>query len=96
VRTVKLDIEVRPVGGGEYAVAVKEGAAVSEVSVVASERFLAELDAPDAPVEEVVREAVVVILDQRPGGDLGDEIDLEDVAGYDEAFVPELQSRLGF
>ena len=83
-------------GGGEFTVAVKEGAAVSEVSVMASERFLAELDTPDAPVEEVVREAVVVILDLRSGSDLGDEIDLEDVAGDDEEFVPELQSRLGF
>jgi hypothetical protein len=93
---VRLDIEVRPVGGGEFTVAVKEGAAVSEVSVMASERFLAELDTPDAPVEEVVREAVVVILDLRSGTGLGDEIDLEDVAGDDEDFVPELQSRLGF
>ncbi|HEY0485111.1 MAG TPA: hypothetical protein VGD72_02540 [Mycobacteriales bacterium] len=93
---MRLDIEVRPVGGGEFTVAVKEGAAVSEVSVMASERFLAELDTPDAPVEEVVREAVVVILDLRSGSDLGDEIDLEDVAGDDEEFVPELQSRLGF
>jgi hypothetical protein len=94
--SIRLDIEVRPVGAGEFTVAVKEGAAVSEVAVVASERFLAELDVPDAPAEEVVREAVVVLLDLRDGEPLGDEIDLDDVAGYDEEFVPELQSRLGF
>jgi phage tail sheath gpL-like len=92
---MSIDIDVRQVDGGEFTVDVDDGKQVAAVSVVASERFLAELDVPDAPVEEVVREAVVILLD-RPAGSLGDEIDLEEVAGDDEEFVPELQSRLGF
>jgi hypothetical protein len=90
-----LDIEVSPAGAGEFTVAVKEGSAVSELTVLAPDRFVAELDVPDAPIEEVVREAVVVLLDH---GDraLADEVDLEEVAAEDEDFVPDLQSRLGF
>jgi hypothetical protein len=91
-----LDIEVRPLGAGEFSVAVDDGSGVIEASVVASERFLVDLDVPDAPVEEIVREAVALLLLQRPGAPLGDDIDLEDVAGEDEDFVAELQSRLGF
>ncbi|MCW2612370.1 MAG: hypothetical protein QOC93_1661 [Actinomycetota bacterium] len=91
-----LDIVVRPSDGGEFTVEVADGAAVTRVSVVASERFLTGLDAPDAPAEEVVREAVALLLDERPPGQLADQIDLDEVAAEDEEFVPELQSRLGF
>jgi hypothetical protein len=93
---MSIGIEVRQVDGGEFTVDVDDGAGVSEVSVVASERFLSELDVPDAAAEEIVREAVVVLLDRRPPGSLEGDIDLEEVAGDDEEFVPELQSRLGF
>jgi hypothetical protein len=93
---MSIDIEVRQLDGGEFTVDVDDGAGVSEVSVVASERFLADLDVPDAAAEEIVREAVVVLLDRRSPGTLEGEIDLEEVAGDDEEFVPELQSRLGF
>ncbi|HEY0358915.1 MAG TPA: hypothetical protein VGD11_10055 [Mycobacteriales bacterium] len=91
-----LDIVVRPGDGGEFTVEVAEGTAVTEVTVVASDRFLAGLDVPDAPTVEVVREAVALLLGQRPDGTLAAEIDLDDIAAEDEDFVPELQSRLGF
>jgi hypothetical protein len=93
---VPLDIVVRPADGGEFTVEVADGTAVTELSVVASERFLTGLDVPDASIEEVVREAVALLLDQRGPGLLAAEIDLDDVAADDEEFVPELQSRLGF
>jgi hypothetical protein len=93
---VALDIVVRPGDGGEFTVEVAEGTAVTEVTVVASDRFLAGLDVPDAPTVEVVREAVALLLGQRPDGTLAAEIDLDDIAAEDEDFVPELQSRLGF
>ncbi|MCW2566928.1 MAG: hypothetical protein JWN54_1025 [Mycobacterium sp.] len=91
-----LEIVVRPGDGGEFTVEVAEGTAVTEVTVVASDRFLAGLDVPDAPTVEVVREAVALLLGQRPDGTLAAEIDLDDIAAEDEDFVPELQSRLGF
>ena len=91
-----LDIVVRPGDGGEFTVEVAEGTAVTEVTVVASDRFLAGLDVPDAPTIEVVREAVALLLGQRPDGTLAAEIDLDEVAADDDDFVPELQSRLGF
>jgi hypothetical protein len=91
-----VDIEVQPVGAGEFTVEVDDGSGVTEVSVVASERFLTDLDVPDAPVVEIVREAVALLLLQPSGTALADEIDLEEVAGEDEGFVAELQSRLGF
>jgi hypothetical protein len=91
-----LDIAVRPGDGGEFTVDIAEGATVTSVTVVTSDRFLAGLDVPDAPTVEVVREAVAVLLDQRPDGTLADEIDLDEVAAADDEFVPELQSRLGF
>jgi hypothetical protein len=90
-----LDIEVQSDGSGEFTVKVDDGTEVTELSVIASDRFLAELDVPDAPVEEVVREAVVIVLDRRLGA-AGTEIDLEYLAGDDEDFAAELQSRLGF
>jgi hypothetical protein len=93
---VALDIVVRPGDGGEFTVEVAEGTAVTEVTVVASDRFLAGLDVPDAPTVEVVREAVALLLGQRPDGTLAAEIDLDEVAADDDDFVPELQSRLGF
>jgi hypothetical protein len=93
---VALDIVVRHADGGEFTVEVADGPTVTEVSVVASDRFLAGLDVPDAPTAEVVREAVALLLDQRPPGTLAAEIDLDDMAAEDEDFVPELQSRLGF
>jgi hypothetical protein len=93
---VALDIVVRPGDGGEFTVEVAEGTAVTEVTVVASDRFLAGLDVPDAPTIEVVREAVALLLGQRPDGTLAAEIDLDEVAADDDDFVPELQSRLGF
>jgi hypothetical protein len=88
-----LDIEVQSVGGGEFTVEVGNGAALA---VVASDRFVVELDVPDTPVEEIVREAVALLLDRRPGGVLGDELDLEEIAGAEDDFAPDLQSRLGF
>jgi hypothetical protein len=93
---VALDIVVRPGDGGEFTVEVAEGTAVTEVTVVASDRFLAGLDVPDAPTVEVVREAVALLLGQRPDGTQAAEIDLDEVAAADDDFVPELQSRLGF
>jgi hypothetical protein len=93
---VALEIVVRSADGGEFTVEVAEGSAVTELSVVASDRFLAGLDVPDAPTVEVVREAVALLLDQRPAATLAAEIDLDEVAADDDDFVPELQSRLGF
>jgi hypothetical protein len=90
-----LDIQVQSDGAGEFTVKVDDGTEVTELSVIASDRFLAELDVPDAPVEEVVREAVVIVLDRRLGT-AGAEIDLEYLAGDDEDFAAEVQSRLGF
>jgi hypothetical protein len=91
-----VQIVVEPAGGGEFAVEVNDGDSVAAVTVVASERFLADLDVPDAPVDEIVREAVGLLLDRRPAAALGEDVDLEELAGDDEEFVAELQSRLGF
>jgi hypothetical protein len=88
---VHLDIQVEPLGPGEYGVYVS-GDRVSDLSVVVTDQFLAELDVPSASVDEVVREAVVYLVEH--DAPVGDTIDLDEAAANDEDFVPELQSRL--
>jgi hypothetical protein len=76
-----LDIHVQPLGPGEYGVYMS-GDLENELSVVVSDQFLADLDAPNVSTDEVVREAVVYL------------VDLDDTAAEDDDLLPELQSRL--
>jgi hypothetical protein len=86
-----LDIHVQPLAPGEFGVYIS-GDVETELSVVVSEQFLADVDAPHASTDEVVREAVVYLLDHDPA--VGEVIDLDDTASGDDELIPTLQNRL--
>ena len=87
------DISVWQVDDVTYEAEIDDGGATTKLTVVASSDEMHEIGFDRADPEELVREAVDIIVEQGATHEIAHELTLGDLAEYAPAWVRELRGR---
>ncbi|MCA1842200.1 MAG: hypothetical protein LC792_03235 [Actinobacteria bacterium] len=88
------EIEVTPMGPGQFGVRVSEGHEATSHRVTVPESFLDELGLSGADHEEVVRQSFAFLLEREPATSIMDDFALPVIADHFPEYPQELPRRL--
>jgi hypothetical protein len=90
---METDIQLLPMGPGEYAVTVTEGDVTAHHRVTVPEELVEELG-PDVDEETLVRESFEFLLENEPVTSIEHEFSLDRISDFFPSYVDELRTRL--
>lgn len=88
------EVEVTPMGPGEYGVQVREGDVETSHKVTVPASLVDELQVADGEEENLVRESFAFLLEREPATSILREFALPTISDYFPEYLDELRSRL--